>query len=379
MKALVIGGTGPTGPTIVNGLLDRGYRVTIMHSGAHEAEFAGPVEDIHCDTSFAETMEAALGPRTFDLVVCQYGRLRIAVEFFIGRTGRFIGVGASGSGQQRDPRWGPLRRPVTIDENDGPPDPNEGGLMPRIYAARQRVLELHRDGEYNTTYIGHPETYGPRQHSPPFWCVIKRIQDGRRQMIIADGGIKISQRAYGENCAQSVLLCVDKPKESAGQYFVVGEQPLHTERQLIELIAETMGAELELVDLPYPLAKPAHYQWLLGPGHRVHDDTKIRRVLGYREKVEPGEAVIRSVHWIIENAPRLHEEWESQMHDTFDYPAEDQLIALWKESYAKLDAIPFKTKIPAHAYRHPKKPNEPWCPPDEKSKFVTQRAKPQYY
>ena len=38
MKALVIGGTGPTGPYIVEGLLRRGYEVTIYHRGTHEVE-----------------------------------------------------------------------------------------------------------------------------------------------------------------------------------------------------------------------------------------------------------------------------------------------------------------------------------------------------
>jgi nucleoside-diphosphate-sugar epimerase len=36
MNALVVGGTGPTGPFIVNGLLQRGYKVTIFHRGTHE-------------------------------------------------------------------------------------------------------------------------------------------------------------------------------------------------------------------------------------------------------------------------------------------------------------------------------------------------------
>ncbi|MFT5444104.1 MAG: nucleoside-diphosphate-sugar epimerase, partial [Myxococcota bacterium] len=36
MKALVIGGTGPTGHFIVNGLLDRGYHVAMLHRGEHE-------------------------------------------------------------------------------------------------------------------------------------------------------------------------------------------------------------------------------------------------------------------------------------------------------------------------------------------------------
>ena len=35
-RALVIGGTGPTGPFVVGGLLERGYDVTILHTGHHE-------------------------------------------------------------------------------------------------------------------------------------------------------------------------------------------------------------------------------------------------------------------------------------------------------------------------------------------------------
>ena len=80
--------------------MERGYTVTIMHSGAHEAEFAAPVEDIHADVHFTETLQDALGNRTFDLVIGQYGRLRVVAEFMIGRTPRFIGVGAGGSGQR---------------------------------------------------------------------------------------------------------------------------------------------------------------------------------------------------------------------------------------------------------------------------------------
>ena len=35
-SALVVGGTGPTGPHILDGLLERGFDVTIFHRGTHE-------------------------------------------------------------------------------------------------------------------------------------------------------------------------------------------------------------------------------------------------------------------------------------------------------------------------------------------------------
>ena len=53
MRALVVGGTGPTGPFIVNGLRDRGYGVTIFHRGTHEIpEIPDEVEHIHGDPHF---------------------------------------------------------------------------------------------------------------------------------------------------------------------------------------------------------------------------------------------------------------------------------------------------------------------------------------
>src|SRR3990170_6617066 len=119
MQTLVRGGTGPTGPLIVNGLLARGHRVTIMHGGLHEVEFAGQVEDLHGDVHFKETLAATLGRRTFDIVVAMYGRLRETAAFMVGRTGRLIAVGAAGAmAGPRDPRWGPLGRPVVVENAD---------------------------------------------------------------------------------------------------------------------------------------------------------------------------------------------------------------------------------------------------------------------
>lgn len=48
--ALVVGGTGPTGPHIVDGLLQREFTVAILHTGAHESEqIPDVVEHIHTD------------------------------------------------------------------------------------------------------------------------------------------------------------------------------------------------------------------------------------------------------------------------------------------------------------------------------------------
>ena len=106
MKALVIGGTGPSGPYIVNGLLARGHEVTILHGGQHEVEFDQEIEHIHTDPHFAETLAPALEGRSFDIVLATYGRMRIIAELMKGKTGRFIGAGGAGVyARYADPRW----------------------------------------------------------------------------------------------------------------------------------------------------------------------------------------------------------------------------------------------------------------------------------
>src|SRR5438094_5277582 len=96
MRALIIGGTGPTGHFIVNGLLRRGYQVAMLHSGRHELEeIPRSVEHIHTDPFSEEALRDALGNRDFDLTIAAYGRLRRIAEIVVGRTARFISIGGA--------------------------------------------------------------------------------------------------------------------------------------------------------------------------------------------------------------------------------------------------------------------------------------------
>jgi nucleoside-diphosphate-sugar epimerase len=92
--ALVIGGTGPTGPFVVQGLVDRGFDTAILHSGKHEPpEIPPEVEHIHTDAYDPDKVRAALEGRNFDVCIATYGRLRRNAELLVGRVGQFISVG----------------------------------------------------------------------------------------------------------------------------------------------------------------------------------------------------------------------------------------------------------------------------------------------
>src|SRR5690606_32941025 len=93
-RARVLGATGPTGPFVVNGPTAQAYRVSILHRGTHDSDaIPRHVERIVGDPHFVESLEAAIGDRTFDLIVATYGRIRHVAEVVAGRTGRLITVG----------------------------------------------------------------------------------------------------------------------------------------------------------------------------------------------------------------------------------------------------------------------------------------------
>lgn len=375
--ALVVGGTGPTGPFIVNGLIDRGYTVTIFHSGFHEVEFKQPVEHIHDDPHFRESFAAAIGKRSWDLVIFGYGRLEVAADVLRGHTGRLIALGGAtgGAAAPDDPGWGPMGPHVNVDEattvTETRPERAKFGF--RMAQAEAALFQAHADGHYNATYIGYPILYGPRQPGPHDWSIVRRVLDGRRQFIIADGGIKLESRAYVENAAHATLLAVDKPEASAGRKYAMADERLYTMRQRIETIARHMNHTFEFVDMPYELARPCHVLWRHSRGHRIRDTHRVRDELGYRDVVTTDEGLRRSVDWLVNDRPPPDGEAELQLGDTFDYVREDKLIADWTAWRAAMPAVDYPLLPPAHMYRHPKRPNEPWKRPDTQPLAGTHR------
>lgn len=368
-RALVIGGTGPTGPFVVEGLCARGYEVTILHGGQHEVEFAVPgIEHIHEDPHFREGLERGVGDRTFDLVVAQYGRLRVIADYFEGRTERLIAIGGATAifAPEDDPRWGATGRPALFSDRQNIYVDDEGAdkrfkLGLRMVQAMEGLFDHHAKGAYSATYLAYPVNYGARTPGPYDWAIVRRVLDGRRTFVLADGGLKVESRVYSENAAQAVLLVVDHPEQAAGKRYNVADESAFTMRQRVEFVARHLGAELEIVDMPYELAWPCHPLYRHTPEHRLTQSSVIREELGYVDAVTPEIAYGRYVDWLVANPLSPGGELERQVGDPFAYQAEDELIARWtgwREAIGEIDS-----PLPAqgHQYRHPKKPGEAWA------------------
>lgn len=357
MKTLVIGGTGPTGPFIIEGLLKRGYDVSIFHRGTHEIDLPAEVEHIHGDPHFAETIEEGLQDRSFDLVIAMYGRLRYVAEAMKGRTSRFIAVGGLFVYKGCvNPDHNPEGLLMPIPE-DAPlqTDPELHRASNLMVLSEQTVLESHRQGHYSATLFRYPTVYGPRQLIPREWSIIRRILDGRKQVILPDSGQTLQSRGYAENMAHAVLLAVDQPDKSAGQVYNAGDEKVLTVKQWVELITRIMNYDWELAEMPALLARPS-LPYVPRIHHVVYDLTKIKTELGYQDIVPVEEAMRRTVEWYLEHKPELGGEEELRMQDSFNYKGEDQLIQAYKEGIKHVIQLQDSLFLEEyhHAYPHPR-------------------------
>lgn len=355
MKALVVGGTGPTGPLVVEGLSKRGYRVTILHSGKHEVEFKVPVEHIHGEPHFLDSLKSMLHGHSFDLVIGMYGRLRYLAEAIKGKTPRFIAVGGMPYEVFVEGNNTKGGVPVLIREDAGLfRDEKKNKFTYMMTVSEENVIEAHREGHYNATILRFPMIYGPRQVAPREWCIIRRILDGRKRLIIPDGGLKLERRGYIDNVAQAVFLAVDKPEISAGQTYNVGDEVIWSVREWASLIAGTMDHQWELVSMPFSIARPSR-PYAGRDFHWLPDIDKIRSELGYKDQVPPHEGMMRTIAWYLENRPEPNGEIECALDDPFDYAAEDMLMEKYELLIQSIrDDLPTGYHF-HHAYDHPQK------------------------
>jgi nucleoside-diphosphate-sugar epimerase len=343
MKALVIGGTGPTGHLMVLGLRARGYDVTIFHTGRHEmAEIPPEVEHVHGDPFAPGALEGALGPRTFDVCIATYGRLRRVAEAMAGRCGQFVSVGGVPAyrGFMNPGLFSPAGLPVPVREDAPQVEEESDDAKGWRIVRTERALFAAQPG---ATHFRYPYVYGPYQLLPREWCIVRRVLDGRRAIVLPEGGLSLHHFGYTENLAHAVLLAVDKPEAARGQIYHAADEEVLSLRQVVEIVAAALDHRFEIVSMPWQLAVPARpLVAQLLPTHRVFDLEKIRRELGYRDVVPAREALAKTARWLAAHPPPPGGQEEIALTDPFDYAAEDELIAAWQRTLAAMPAVEWK-------------------------------------
>lgn len=332
MKALVIGGTGPTGPRVVHGLLDRGYETTIFHRGYHESpELPDVQHHLHGNADDREALEKDLGGTHWDLVCVMYGREGRAEDVFAGRCDRFIYIGGQ-AGNVR-PHLLPFPQGRELPVKEDYPRYKEGdghGYASLVADSERRVMAHHGAGDYAATVFTYANLYGPRTPRQALWNITKRLLDGRRQILVPGDGSALRPMCYTENASHQVLLAVDR-REARGQVFNSVDQQAFFLKDIIGIVAAEVGCEVEVVGINHPYVAKLAASYTRSENW-IWDASKLTYVLGYYDLVPPAEAIRRTVRWQIEHREEIDtEQLRKIVPDPYAYEIEDALIASYKK------------------------------------------------
>lgn len=354
--ALIVGGTGPTGLSLVNGLRERGFEVAILHRGTHEnPAMPADIEHIHCDPHFLETLTPAVEGRRFDVVIATYGRIRVVAEAFKDRAGQFITVSGEPAyrGYYRPESNFPSGMPLPASESAQTVASEEEHRFSRLIVATEEAVHAAHP---SATIFRYPYVYGPRQVLPREWSVVRRILDRRPFIILADGGGMLMTHGYIDNVAHAVMLAVDRPTIAAGKIYNCGDDRQFSLRQVVDIIGDELGHRLDIVNVPEAAAFPARGISLNMPqSHLLVDTHRIRAELGYRDVIDAETALRQTARWYVEHADEVAAGIERRLEDRFDYQAEDRLAVIYRDAAraaAQLD--PGKKEI-VHPYAHPRR------------------------
>jgi nucleoside-diphosphate-sugar epimerase len=339
MKVLLIGGSGFIGPSTAAALLNSGHHVTVFHRGRTSAP-AG-TEEILGDRQSLQDHQFEFRRQKFDVVVdfvLSSGRQALQLmDTFRGITGRVVALSSMdvyrAMGVFHGFESGGLQELPLTENSDLRTSRNVypaealNRLRTTIYPwfddeydkipVEQAVLS---DSKLPGAVLRLPMVYGPGDPLHRFHPVLKRIDDGRRQIIFADDVAPLrTPRGYVENVAAAVALAATSPQAS-GRTYNVCETESFGELQWARKIAAATQWDGEFLVLPHDRT-PKHLLW---PGntaqHLVASSELIRKDLGYQELVPREEAICRTIAWERANPP-------AQPMTQFDYPAEDEALA----------------------------------------------------
>ncbi len=328
-SVLVVGGTGPTGPAIVNRFLRLGAKVTIYHTGAHEADFEGDVEHLHGDAREAADIHEKLGTRDWEVAVLTSGRLRALAAELAGKARRVVGITGQPvyQGTMRPTPEGRLPLPISETAERQNDATNYTG---KVAEGEDQLFEQHRQGDFEAVVVRYPGVYGPRGPLSHEWAVVKRILDKRQAMILPHDGLTYFQRGYAENLGQLVFLAATVPA-AAGEAFNAGDERVLSGRAVAEAIADELGHPLRFVGVAaqfcrgfYPLAQKSSL---------ILDMSKARTLLGYADVVDVEAATRLTARWLAEHHPP---DMSPAFAGSFDYDAEERIIEAWEAATAAL-------------------------------------------
>lgn len=332
MRVLVIGGTRFIGPPTIQRLVDAGHHVTVFHRGETEADTPG-AEHVHGERKrlreFRETFARLAPDVVLDMATMNASDAQAVLDAVRGVTTRVVMISsvdvyrAYGRLHGTEPgnpepvpltEDAPLRGKLypyrgkyggTLDDYDKIPAERTIMSAPELRPTVLRLGAVHGEGDYQHRLFGE----------------LARMDRNRPILLSEDVARWRWSRAYVGNVADAIALaaCDDR---ATGRVYNVAEPETPNQLEWIRELGAAVGWDGEIVlaqrDLvPRHLRPPLNYEQDL-----VVDSARIRRELGYVERVSRAEWLVRAAVWERAHPP------EPLDPRSLDFEAEDEALSV---------------------------------------------------
>jgi len=340
MHILVIGGTNFMGPLVVRSLSEQGHEVTVFHRGQTQTDLPSGVKEILGDRQ-SLNMKAVelqrLAPEVvLDMIPFTEQNALEDISIFIGTAHRLVAISSQdvyrAFGRVNGKETGPVENiPIT----------EESALRLNLYPYRGETLRNEDDpkrwqDDYDKilvervvmcdanlpgTILRLPMVYGPGDYQHRLFSYLKRMDDKRQAILLDEAEAQWRwTHGYVENVADAIALAVTDQR-SAGQIYNVGEPFTFTMAEWVALIGKIAGWQGSVVTVPHGCL-PEPLRWDINAEQDiVVDSSRIRRELGYQERVDVEEALRRTIAWERANPPKEIDPKQ------FDYVVEAAFLA----------------------------------------------------
>ncbi|HET7437181.1 MAG TPA: NAD-dependent epimerase/dehydratase family protein [Thermoanaerobaculia bacterium] len=296
MQIVVIGGTRFVGPKLVKALERAGHTVTVVHRATQRCPYSTHIHDSRANLA-KHNLKA-------DVVVDTHAMTEQDAQDLLAAdiAPRVVVLSSGDVYRQFD---------LLLGRETGAPEPTplteDAALRTQLYPHRH-MAKSESDMPYwydkilveravmqhpGATVLRLPVVYGPGDYQHRFGLWISEMDKHATSISMPEGQDQWRwSRAFVDNAADAIALAATNDK-AAGRTYNIAEPDALTDHQWLELFARTIGWH-GLVNLAKDVkeAENIHWQYDL-----TLDSTRIREELGYRERVQRMEALVRTVEW----------------------------------------------------------------------------------
>jgi nucleoside-diphosphate-sugar epimerase len=237
MKILIIGGTGFISSKIVDKLLSRGHRLTLLNRGQTKSALSENknLNFVHCERNDKRVLSDLASKQIFDVVydMIAYDEKdsKTAIDAFKNRIGRFIHCSTISVYMLAKE----VKLPVTEDQINLPlmkefkrsPFGWDYGI--NKIKCENVLWKNHDEKSFPVSMLRPTYVSGPKDPARRDWFWIERILDGKPLLVPGDGNFRF-QQVYIEDTADAFCKVIETDKSigeaynvAAGEAFTLNE------------------------------------------------------------------------------------------------------------------------------------------------------------